>query len=93
MTKPGFAASAAATLGSCAQPRREQLGQLHRRLPGGLGEDQRRVGGGIAVARIARRLDRDPLDRQIAPAGSPAACAASIAASDVGADLGERVHQ
>ena len=56
--KPGPATATAATLVDLAQFGRERLGQRARVGPGGLGQHHRGVGRQIAVARVARRLDR-----------------------------------
>ena len=56
-------------LGAChfvqrGETRRDQLGERARIGARGLGEDHRRIGGEIAMARIARRLDRDGVSLQ-----------------------------
>ena len=45
--------------------RRERLGDRERRAPRLLGQHERGVGRGIAVRRIARRLDGDPIGREV----------------------------
>ena len=57
--KPGPATSAPATSSSAASLGDDRLGQRARIGAGALGQHHRRVGGEIAMRRIARRLDRD----------------------------------
>ena len=57
--KPGPAISVLVTSGSLREFGRDLLGQVARLQPGVLGQRHRRVGGEIAVARLARRLDHD----------------------------------
>ena len=57
--KPGPAISALGDAGDRGQLRHDRLGQSARIGAGALGEHHRRVGGEIAMGRIARRLDRD----------------------------------
>ena len=59
--KPGPATSALSTSSERRQLRRDQLGQRARIGSGALGEHHRRIGGEIAMRRIARRLDRHRL--------------------------------
>ena len=91
LTKPGAALPALVTLGRARERLDEQAGDRHRRLAGGLGQDQGGVGRGLAVRRIARRLDRDAAEvepgRQL-----PLGLQAADGGDDEVEQLGERVH-
>jgi hypothetical protein len=59
LMKPGPAISVLGHLGQLAQFGCDLLGQVARLEAGVLGQRHRRIGGEIAVARLARRLDHD----------------------------------
>ena len=77
--KPGPGDLGLGHLGTLAELGRDLLGEIARLEAGVLGQRHRGVGGEIAVARLARRLDHDA--RKIGRRGKAPALASVVTAS------------
>ena len=78
--KPGPAISALVISGRFSQLGRDLLRQVARLDARLLGQHHRGVGGEVAVAGLARRLDHDARERRARPANAPALASVSTAA-------------
>ena len=92
MTKPGLAARAAAILGSVSSRAASSSASSIGARPAGLA----RISAALLAASpwlgIARRLDRDPIERQRRRQAA-VRLRGHDGSDDVGPDLRERVHQ